>query len=512
MGAPELARQYEWWTCKSQPNALKRLDADDSPRAGLTAIDFRAGLALLPFLPMSPADFWLIPRGLVRGRLAQFDRPDAKRFQLFLSKHASDFADLQPAVEELKHQEPLYRRSLPDITHHHFRLLTDTSLRESVRAGTITGWRHLQRIDDEHGDRLERRRGLFALMFVVSLVPLLGRFVLKLWGNTRYREHVKRCLTSFGYLWRAMRGSRIETIIKWHRDERASDERALKLVHRPVRYWIQRILVSWMPATWHRGLTEPRWAWGRIREKIGFVWQFLRDPAFREQWLLEQVRLAREEGMLTDEETADISAQAGDPYIQKYLKSVGVHICTVPVTQLVSLCVALYVMVRFGKSWQESVAYAIGVLALFQVTPISPGSIVRGSYVVYLVIRERNLRNYWLAALISFWKYIGYLGFPIQMVRQYPALSRLMAGRWAKRMVHVIPVFGEHGGLLEHSVFDLFFNLPLSLRDFPRLLKRSLRTDPVKTSVLALAILGATLYSVAAILILVYAGFVHLFG
>ena len=26
MGAPELARQYEWWSCKSQPNALKRLE------------------------------------------------------------------------------------------------------------------------------------------------------------------------------------------------------------------------------------------------------------------------------------------------------------------------------------------------------------------------------------------------------------------------------------------------------------------------------------------------------
>ena len=63
---------------------------------------------------------------------------------------------------------------------------------------------------------------------------------------------------------------------------------------------------------------------------------------------------------------------------------------------------------------------------------ISPGSIARGSYVVYLIIRERNLHNYSVAVLVSFWKYIGYLGFPLQMVRQYPALARLMAGRWAK--------------------------------------------------------------------------------
>ena len=64
MGAPELARQYEWWTMKSQPNALKRFDGGDAPSDGLSAIDFRAGLTLLPFLPMSPADVPLIWKGM----------------------------------------------------------------------------------------------------------------------------------------------------------------------------------------------------------------------------------------------------------------------------------------------------------------------------------------------------------------------------------------------------------------------------------------------------------------
>ncbi len=64
MGAPELARQYEWWTMKSQPNALKRLEAEDDPERGLVAVDFRAGMALLPFLPQCPADFKLIVKGI----------------------------------------------------------------------------------------------------------------------------------------------------------------------------------------------------------------------------------------------------------------------------------------------------------------------------------------------------------------------------------------------------------------------------------------------------------------
>jgi hypothetical protein len=369
------------------------------------------------------------------------------------------------------------------------RLIADGRLRRSVGDGAITAWKSLGRIDEEHASSLRSRRGLFALLFAVSLVPLLGPLVVKLWGNALAREHATRCLTSFSYLWRAMRGSRIETLIVWQRQERACEERMLALVRRPVRFWLQRILVGWLPPTWHRGLVEPRFAWAGFREAIDFSLRFLREPPFREEWLLEQVALGQQEGMLSPEEADRISEQVQDPFIQKYLKSVAVHICMLPVTQVVSLAVALYVMVRFGQSWGESVAYALGVLALFQVMPISPGSIARGSYVVYLIIRERNLHNYSVAVLVSFWKYIGYLGFPLQMVRQYPALSRLMAGRWAKGMANFVPVFGETGGLLEHAVFDLFFNLPLSVR-------RSFKARPLAWSV-GIALVASVLLTCA---------------
>ena len=111
---------------------------------------------------------------------------------------------------------------------------------------------------------------------------------------------------------------------------------------------------------------------------------------------------------------------------------------------------------------------------------------VRASLVTSAVISERNLRNYTVAMLVSFWKYIGYLGFPLQMVRQYPELSRLMAGRWAKSMANLVPVFGETGGLLEHAVFDLFFNLPLSVR-------RAFKANPLAWSVGTVLVTGVLL-------------------
>jgi hypothetical protein len=95
---------------------------------------------------------------------------------------------------------------------------------------------------------------------------------------------------------------------------------------------------------------------------------------------------------------------------------------------------------------------------------MSPGSLVRGAYVVYLVIRERNIKDYNIAIFLSFFKYVGYLAFPIQMTSRYPQLARFMAAHWATEAVHMVPVFGERGALFEHTVFSLCYNYPLTVR------------------------------------------------
>ncbi len=497
IGAAELARQYEWGTCKSQPNALKRLEADDTPGAGLTAVDFRAGLALLFFLPMSPADFWLILRGLVRGRLVQFDRCDTRRLRRFVAANGG-FDDLEPAIEELERQDAAYRASQPDLTRHLFRLFTDRRLRGSVKSATITAWSSLGRLDEEHQTRLREGRAPFVALYLLSLVPLLGPRLLGLWGYAARRRHARRCLTSAGYLRRAMRGARIEAVVAWNRGGRVAPRRALRLIERPARFWVERLLLGWLPASWHRFVAEPSWAWEQVRASARYALSFLRRPEFREQVLLEQVRLGHEEGMLSDAEAAKIEGQIKDPFIQKYLRCLAVHVCTVPVTQVVMVLagagVAVYCLVYRELSWPESMGYAAAAAAAIQLLPISPGSITRGVFVLYLMIRERDLRNYWVAAPVSFLHVIGYLAFPLQMVTHNPALARFLAGRWTRRMANVMPVFGERGALFEHAVFDLFFNLPISVA-------RGLRERPVRwvaAILAAVALIAALLLGVFA--------------
>jgi hypothetical protein len=190
---------------------------------------------------------------------------------------------------------------------------------------------------------------------------------------------------------------------------------------------------------------------------------FIISGDFREQWFLNEIAMGEKDGMLTPQEREILEGVVKDPFIVKYLKCLGVHFATVPVTQIVSVLIgAIWAgwLLAKGHPWEHAVGAFAGTVALFQVTPVSPGSICRGGFVVYLMIKERNLRDYLVAAPVSFLKYVGYLAFPLQMTSTYPHLARFMASRWATNMVHVIPVFGERGALFEHWVFDTFFNRP----------------------------------------------------
>jgi len=173
----------------------------------------------------------------------------------------------------------------------------------------------------------------------------------------------------------------------------------------------------------------------------------------------------RSKHMLSDEDAETILSQIQEPYIQKYLKSLAVHLCTLPMTEITALIIAtVYMLMHPEMPRAQAWGTALAVIMLFQVVPVSPGSLVRGFYVLYLVIRERNFKDYNIALFVGFFRYVGYLAFPIQMTYRYPVLARFMAAHWATEAVHVVPVFGEHGALLEHWVFYLFYNWPLTIR------------------------------------------------
>ena len=464
MGAHEFARQYEWTTGKSQPNCLKRLAAGTDPAAGLTAVDFRAGLALLPFLPMSPGDFSLIAGGLGRGSLVQFDRGNIKTLEAFMRAHRSDFADMRGLLEDLKTTEDIYRNAVPDITHNPFRFFFSKKFRATLHQSTVTGWQVRNMVDAPVAAKLRAARvGTFAFL-MLGLIPFLGRFVRRLWAREAWRKHYLALMKSPAYFKRALRGKAVESAMAWHRAGRIDRDSAIRMAYRFGPFF-RHLPFSILPAGLHKLLTDRTYAKARLHDLLVRPVKLYFDSNLREQWLHDMVADGRKKHIVTDEDADLILSRIKEPFIQKYLKSLAVHVCTVPVTQVVSVMIAIiYVLMHPEMPKSQSWAIGLGIVALFQVIPLSPGSLVRGLYVLYLVIRERNFKDYNIAVFLGFFKYIGYLAFPIQMAYRYPELARFMAAHWATEAVHIVPVFGERGALLERWVFCLFYNRPLTIR------------------------------------------------
>jgi hypothetical protein len=488
IGATELARQYEWWSLKSQPNALKRTASDPNPKAGLVAVDFRAGMTLTPVNPQCPVDFKLIARGVARGRLAQFDKGDLRKLEAYVNARPAEFADMRGALEELKREDAAYRDSLIDITYHRARLF-GRRLRRAIMNGFRESWRVRNFVDDGRARVLEKN-GLRSFLFLVlGALPALSPFALaaavvtgrwwmyplaaaflaaapirRLWGRADLRRHYARMLTNPRYFLRAGRARIAEALIRWVRKGRVSEERALMLGRRPWRYYLHAPL-SILPPGLHRFLTDKAYFKARLKAMFVQPVRLYFRAEEREKWLRDMIAAGEGKGMLSREEAGRIIAQIKEPFIQKYLKSLAVHVCTLPITQVVSVLIAfIYVKTHPELSWQQASVAAGLILGLFQVVPISPGSFARGLYTTGLVLRERNFKDYKMAFAISYFKYIGYLAFPLQMAYRYPELARFMAGHWSTGAVHIVPVFGEKGAWLEHFVFDTFYNFPLTIQ------------------------------------------------
>ncbi len=488
MGAVELARQYEWWSLKSQPNVLKRVESGDIPDAGLVAVDFRAGMTLLPFLPQCPADFKLILRGLGRGRLVQFDKGDVGRLQGYVEDNRESFTDLLPALDALRAEDRTYRHSLVDVTFHHIKLFGG-GLRRQIMKGFRESWRVRGITDERASGRLERSGSLSFAFLAAGALPVLtpilavlgvitgkagfygaaGAFLLlpflrRLAGRADLRGHYARMAASPTYFLRAGRARIAEAMVGWLRSGRVSERRALRIARAPLFYYLN-LPLAWLPPGLHRFLTDK----ARFRERLRAMFvqpvRLLFRPSERERWLLDMVDQGRRNGLLGASEAAAIAGQIKEPFIQKYLKSLAVHMATLFVSETVFLTAAIvYVVAHPELAWHEATLRAGLIIGALNLLPISPGSLVRGFYVLGMMIKDRNVKDYQIALGVSFLKIVGYLAFPIQMTYRYPDLARFMAGHWATEAVHKVPVFGEKGAWLEHFVFDAFYNYPLTVR------------------------------------------------
>ena len=129
----------------------------------------------------------------------------------------------------------------------------------------------------------------------------------------------------------------------------------------------------------HRFLLDPAYARERLHYLFIRPFKLYFDAGLREQWMRDMVKEGQRKHILSWDDAQTILGQLQEPYIQKYLVSLVVHIMTLPVTQIVSVLVAWIFYITHPEMETTARAAAVaGILFLFQVVPISPGSLCRG--------------------------------------------------------------------------------------------------------------------------------------
>ena len=294
-------------------------------------------------------------------------------------------------------------------------------------------------------------------------------------------EDPYRGLTAVDFEPAAGRSEKLKEYIAQHPDVfsdiRAAVDELLELLDMPLRP--PGDFTPLMPRA-NPALAQLLWAWSHHAPRVPILKRaFLaaenairqvrraarlaRCPEARSAWLLDRVDDGLKQERLSGEEAGRIREQVNDPDVQLYLQCYFVQLCTLPVTSLT----VVFFSIALGMTQHLRVADTVAIMAAwaatFAILPISPGSIVRGLYVAWVAWRRKQLSRLRIALLLSFWRYIGFLGFPLQMAYTFPALSRFAATLWVSRLINFIPHYGKPGSLLEHRIFDLLFNVPLSL-------------------------------------------------
>jgi hypothetical protein len=282
------------------------LDAtDDDPYTGLVAMDFRAGLALLPFGPMSPGDFSLIWKGICRGSLVQFDRGDLKTLEAFVLAHKNEFADMMGMLRELKAAEEIYRNSVPDITHNHLKLLYSGKLWSTIFSSAIAGWKIKNIIDAPTQERFQKHKISVLPFSLLGLIPFLGSILRKAWGHAEWRKHYKNCFSSMGYFLKTLKGKWLERVMSWHRSGRIT-EREAPVLAQSLGIFLLHLPLSILPVGLYKFMTS--WEYAKAKLALIFVRpvQLYFNAQMREEWLADMVQQGKKKRIISMSDADEI--------------------------------------------------------------------------------------------------------------------------------------------------------------------------------------------------------------
>lgn len=467
-GALGLRRQYEWYTFVSQANVLLRSrDINGGPpdRASFTAIDFRVGLAVPFFLPLSPVHLAYIWRGLSSGRLVFFDEVDFGRLEAYAAAHADVFAPLAGWIEQLKRDDEEYRRALPDLWHTWSRARRGDRRGPAIQAAILSDCQRLGRLSPRGASRCQRQPLFFLLYLLCGCLPILGGELQRLLGDETHRTHLRRILGDPPYRRATLHARQQVDVRTWQETGRIGAGHAAVLAGSLSNYWVERLAFGWLPARLQRLATDPAARRRLVQAWVGEPLRRLWDAAARQAWLDEILINQQERGVLPPEHAARLARQAQGAQSQAFLLDLGFILALEIFSKAVYLLLAVYGILQ--GNYLPLAAAALG--------PVPPSGLARALYAFLRLVAglaDRQLRSdrrllsaRLVGLLVAPWRWVGNLFPLLEMFAYAPQLSLLVADDFVSRLVRAIPVLGGRGKLLEYWAFQLIYGLPLALAE-----------------------------------------------
>lgn len=465
MGAVGLARQYEWYTLVSQANMLTRTSRYEG-QGEFTGVDWRPGLAVPFFLPLSPVHARLIWHGFSRGVYVHYDEVDFKRLESYVQAHEDIFKPLVSLIRQLKIDDAHYRAGLPDLWSASDSLLRRREAKQFVKPAAVGDWRRLDRISQDEEARILASKWRFYTYFLLDNLPLVGGKLMCWLGNADYRRHVLDFWRVSAYRWETLAAQRSCDLLDWETRRRISQAHAKTLDGSMGAYLVEKITLSWLPRGMQRFFTDSNTRRQLVQALVVGPVRLLIDEGFRRSWLDEILAQQMQKGIVTPQQVDRLRAQAGERRMQSFLRDAGLTIGLELFAKLLYILLGVY-----GFRTRNFLPLGVAILS-----PIAPSGIVRAIYVLVqwilelpAILRSRDYRLFrtrLLGMAAAPWRFVGNLFAPLEMFAYYSEMSLVLGDYLASKMAAMVPVLGGRGKILEYWMLNLTYNLPLSLKRF----------------------------------------------
>lgn len=495
IGATGLTRQFEWWTCVSQDNVLTRKspvfesdaasgESNKVPRPmgeEFCAVDCRPGLAIPFFGFFSPAHAQMILEGLRRGVWVHFDETNFDQLQAFLSRHAS-LRNLQPLINHLQDVESRYKSGLPNLWHSYKRVFREKGHLHNLRMSAARDLILLGQIAPECQEKFSKSPLSLQILLLTNNLPVFGPWITRLAAHPDYRRHLNRLFTKQKYRTTVFQAWQSLELPYWLAEGRINAQHRQNLQDKLGLYILEKIFFGWLPISIHRLLTDRQ----KVKDWIDSLFfqplRILLDRTARTAWLDTILAAQYQRGMIPPELYQIHRGQIREPRMQGYIRDLSLTASLDVFSRLVYLLLSVY-----GISTNDFLPLGLAILS-----PIPPSGPIRVLYLLVQLVLDPGRARLWgqpvlrvlqarIAALfIAPWRWIGNFSPLVEISAFYTRLSFLLSEYIISQAAEKIPVFGGQGKLLEYAVFQLFYNLPLSLRHEMR--DRFIKKTPGKFS------------------------------